>query len=195
MKLTNDEHLNNHNSSVRCPPAPLSRLLATFSHLAVPNHDQHGRTVLSSHGESSANHSRLSTDHPSSSAKTQTSRYHSAWCYTSNLTVDYDGSLKNDHCWPNLQCAGQTSFAPKPGRTFSQSTWSKQLKVSRLTLWANTENPLAETVYGKRRLLQMGLVLSFRVFQSVLSGTILSHNITIEKSENSKPIDHIQEQE
>ena len=28
-------------------------------------------------------------------------------------TVDYDSSLKNDHYWPNLQGAGQTSFAPK----------------------------------------------------------------------------------
>ena len=32
-------------------------------------------TVLSSHGDSSANHSWHSTDHPSSSAKTQTPRY------------------------------------------------------------------------------------------------------------------------
>jgi len=30
------------------------------------------------------------------------------------LTVDYDGSLKNDHYWSNLQGTGQTSFAPKP---------------------------------------------------------------------------------
>ena len=29
-------------------------------------------------------------------------------------TVDYNGSLKNDHYWPNLQGVGQTSFAPKP---------------------------------------------------------------------------------
>ena len=58
------------------PLGPLSLLLATFSHLDVPNHDQDGRTVLSSHGDSSVNHGRHSTDHPSSSAKTQTPRYH-----------------------------------------------------------------------------------------------------------------------
>ena len=50
---------------------PLSRLLATFSHVAVPNHDQHGRTFLSSHGDSSADRGWHSTGHPSSSAKTQ----------------------------------------------------------------------------------------------------------------------------
>jgi len=59
--------------------------LATFSHLAVPNHDQDGRTILSSHGDSSANHGRHSTDHSFSSAKTQTPRYLAARYQTSNV--------------------------------------------------------------------------------------------------------------
>ena len=51
VRLTNDEHSKNHDSSVHCHLGPLYRLLATSSHLAVPNHDEDGRTVLSSHGE------------------------------------------------------------------------------------------------------------------------------------------------
>jgi len=56
------------------PLGPLSRPLATFSHLVVPNHDQDWCTVLSSYSDSSVNHGRHSTDHPSFSAKTQTPR-------------------------------------------------------------------------------------------------------------------------
>ena len=92
------------------PRGPLSRLLATSSHLAVPNHDQDGRTALSSHSDSSANHGRHSTDHPSS-------RYITSWRRLSTTT---------DHSrlyWLNLQGAGQTSFVPKPVWTVSQSRW------------------------------------------------------------------------
>jgi len=72
-------------TAVCVAPWDHSRLLATFSHLAVPNHDQDGCAVLSSYGDSSANHGRHSTDHRSSSAKTQTPRYLPARYHMSNV--------------------------------------------------------------------------------------------------------------
>jgi len=87
-------------------------------------------------------------------------------------TADYDGSLKNDHyTGPTHRALAKLASRPKPVWTFSQSRFysmyfsmypatgvalgSKQLKVSRLNACIGRyRDPLAETVYGKRRLLQ-----------------------------------------
>ena len=113
--MTNSQKI----TSAACvaPLGPLSRLLATL-HLAVPNHDQDGRTgsqfsqwFLS---ESWITAGTLPTTRlPQQRPKRYAISQRDITRLTS--TVDYDGSLKNDHYGPNLQgklASRQNQFEP-----------------------------------------------------------------------------------